>query len=195
MVAELQEKETTKCFFAVEIDDKKTILITGGAGFIGTHTMVQLLNEGFKVSIIDNHDNSIIEAIDRVKKLVGPELSKKLQFNLESKFFSIFYSKDETFVDDLRNRDDLDKLFSKTKLLRRVSVTLVSNGLLGSPMVQWKNYFGEPNQESMHKERIRKKRFEKYTFRTLKIGRNHFCFNPLRVLPIQSRNRIAPAST
>ncbi|KAK5845541.1 hypothetical protein PVK06_001732 [Gossypium arboreum] len=133
----------------------KTILITGGAGFIGTHTMVQLLNEGFKVSIIDNHDNSIIEAIDRVKKLVGPELSKKLQFNLESKFFSIFYSKDETFVDDLRNRDDLDKLFSKTKycqlniyclmssyillplrLLRRVSVTLVSNGLLGSPMIE-----------------------------------------------------------
>nr|KJB25721.1 hypothetical protein B456_004G209200 [Gossypium raimondii] len=78
---------------------QKTILVTGGAGFIGTHTVVQLLNEGFKVSIIDNLDNSVIEAIDRVKELVGPELSKKLQFNLG----------------DLRNRDDLDKLFSKTK--------------------------------------------------------------------------------
>ncbi|KAH1121667.1 hypothetical protein J1N35_004827 [Gossypium stocksii] len=78
---------------------QKTILITSGASFISTHTMVQLLNEGFKVSIIDNLDNSIIKAIDRVKELVGPELSKKLQFNLG----------------DLRNRDDLDKLFSKTK--------------------------------------------------------------------------------
>ncbi|MBA0731030.1 hypothetical protein Golax_023229 [Gossypium laxum] len=61
---------------------QKTILVTGGAGFIGTHTVVQLLNEGFKVSIIDNLDNSVIEAVDRVKELVGPELSKKLQFNL-----------------------------------------------------------------------------------------------------------------
>ncbi|MBA0554640.1 hypothetical protein Golob_013734 [Gossypium lobatum] len=77
---------------------QKTILVTGGAGFIGTHTVVQLLNEGFKVSIIDNLDNSVIEAVDRVKELVGPELSKKLQFNLVSKKFSIFYSKDETFA-------------------------------------------------------------------------------------------------
>ncbi|KAG8478602.1 hypothetical protein CXB51_028409 [Gossypium anomalum] len=83
--------------------------------------MVQLLNEGFKVLIIDNLDNSVIEAVDRVKELVGPELSKKLQFNLVSKKFSIFYSKDETFViydgikGDLRNRDDLNKLFYKTK--------------------------------------------------------------------------------
>ncbi|MBA0823343.1 hypothetical protein Goarm_020080 [Gossypium armourianum] len=61
--------------------------------------MEQLLNEGFKVSIIDNLDNSIIEAVDRVKELVDPELSKKLQFNLS----------------DLKSRDDLDKLFFKTK--------------------------------------------------------------------------------
>ncbi|KAA3466948.1 mitochondrial outer membrane protein porin of 36 kDa-like [Gossypium australe] len=101
---ELQEKVMTKCFFAVEIGDKKTILITGGAGFIGTHTVVQLLNEGFRVSIIDNLDNSIIEAVDRIKELVGPKLSKKLQFNLC----------------DLRNMDDLDKLFSKTNQQEKI---------------------------------------------------------------------------
>ncbi|XWS48953.1 hypothetical protein CRYUN_Cryun13aG0121600 [Craigia yunnanensis] len=78
---------------------EKTILVTGGAGFIGTHTVVQLLNEGFRVSIIDNLDNSVIEAVHRVKELVGPQLSKKLDFNLG----------------DLRNREDLEKLFSKTK--------------------------------------------------------------------------------
>ena len=61
---------------------EKTILVTGGAGFIGTHTVVQLLNEGFRVSIIDNLDNSAIEAVHRVKELVGPELSLKLDFNL-----------------------------------------------------------------------------------------------------------------
>lgn len=61
---------------------EKSILVTGGAGFVGTHTVVQLLNEGFRVSIIDNLDNSVIEAVHRVQELVGPELSQKLDFNL-----------------------------------------------------------------------------------------------------------------
>ena len=43
---------------------EKTILVTGGASFIGSHTLVQLLNEGFRVSIIDNLDNSVAEAVD-----------------------------------------------------------------------------------------------------------------------------------
>lgn len=62
--------------------EEKRILVTGGAGFIGTHTVLQLLKEGFLVSIIDNLDNSVTEAVDRVRELVGPQLSQKLQFNL-----------------------------------------------------------------------------------------------------------------
>ncbi|KAJ6878007.1 hypothetical protein NC651_030679 [Populus alba x Populus x berolinensis] len=77
----------------------QTILVTGGAGFFGTHTVVQLLNEGFKVSIIDNHDNCVTEAVDCVKELVDPQLSKNLEFNLG----------------DLRKKDDLEKLFSRIK--------------------------------------------------------------------------------
>ncbi|KAK2989057.1 hypothetical protein RJ640_018846 [Escallonia rubra] len=77
----------------------QTILVTGGAGFIGTHTVVQLLNEGFRVSIIDNLDNAVEEAVERVRELVGPELSRNLDFHLG----------------DIRNKDDLEKLFSQTK--------------------------------------------------------------------------------
>jgi UDP-glucose 4-epimerase len=58
----------------------KSVLVTGGAGFIGTHTVLQLLKEGFRVSIIDNLDNSLPEAVDRVRHLAGPELSSHLQF-------------------------------------------------------------------------------------------------------------------
>ncbi|XP_028784074.1 bifunctional UDP-glucose 4-epimerase and UDP-xylose 4-epimerase 1-like [Neltuma alba] len=81
------------------VSSDQTILVTGGAGFIGTHTVVQLLKSGFKVSIIDNLDNSVIEAVDRVRELVGPQLSDRLEFTKL----------------DLRNKQDLDNLFSKTK--------------------------------------------------------------------------------
>lgn len=75
------------------------VLVTGGAGFIGTHTVMQLLIEGFKVTIIDNLDNSEEEAVNRVKELVGDQLSQNLEFCLG----------------DIRNKEDLEKLFSKNK--------------------------------------------------------------------------------
>lgn len=78
---------------------QQSILVTGGAGFIGTHTVLQLLNEGFRVSIIDNLDNSVEEAVDRVRDLAGSNGSRNLQFHLG----------------DLRNKEDLEKVFSQTR--------------------------------------------------------------------------------
>lgn len=69
---------------------EQTILVTGGAGFIGSHTVVQLLEAGFRVSVIDNLDNSVAEAVDRVRDLVGPKLSQKLHFQLV--FLALDYS-------------------------------------------------------------------------------------------------------
>lgn len=57
------------------------ILVTGGAGFIGTHCSLQLLQGGYKVSMIDNFHNSVMEAVDSVKELAGPKLAEKLQFH------------------------------------------------------------------------------------------------------------------
>lgn len=62
------------------------ILVTGGAGYIGTHCSVQLLQEGYRVSMIDNFYNSVMEAVDNVKELVGPILAKKLQLYKVSRF-------------------------------------------------------------------------------------------------------------
>ncbi|QCP50734.1 UDP-glucose 4-epimerase GalE [Trinickia violacea] len=51
--------------------DKGTILVTGGAGYIGSHTAVELLNSGYDVVIVDNLVNSNREAVKRVEQITG----------------------------------------------------------------------------------------------------------------------------
>lgn len=53
----------------------KNILITGGAGYIGSHTTLELLNSGYQPIVIDNLSNSKTESINRVKKLSGKNCS------------------------------------------------------------------------------------------------------------------------
>ena len=63
------------------LDPKDTcVLVTGGAGFIGSHTVVQLLEGGYQVVIVDDLSNSSAVAVDRVKTIVGDEAAKNLTF-------------------------------------------------------------------------------------------------------------------
>ena len=47
------------------------LLITGGMGFIGSHTVVELLNKGVDVVIVDNLTNSKIEVLDSIEQITG----------------------------------------------------------------------------------------------------------------------------
>ncbi len=73
-----------------------SILVTGGAGFIGSHTCVELLNAGFDVVVIDNFYNSQPESLNRIKKITGKDF----------KFYEV----------DIRDRAGLDKVFSENKI-------------------------------------------------------------------------------
>ncbi|KAL7159909.1 hypothetical protein ABFS83_01G059300 [Erythranthe nasuta] len=75
-----------------------SILVTGGAGYIGTHTVLQLLLGGYKAVIVDNLDNSSEIAVKRVQELAGKHGS-----NLS--FHKI----------DLRDKPALEKLFASEK--------------------------------------------------------------------------------
>ena len=72
------------------------VLVTGGAGYIGSHTMVELLNSGHQVVCVDNLINSKKKAVERVELITG----KKVKF----------------YKGDIRNSKLLDKIFSKNKI-------------------------------------------------------------------------------
>ncbi|HKL19008.1 MAG TPA: SDR family NAD(P)-dependent oxidoreductase, partial [Halalkalibaculum sp.] len=69
------------------------ILVTGGAGYIGSHTCVELLEEGYEVVVVDNLANSKKEALKRVQDITGKKLS----------FFEV----------DLLNQEKLEFVFSE----------------------------------------------------------------------------------
>ena len=72
------------------------ILVTGGAGFIGSHTAVELLNVGKEIAIIDNFSNSKPEVLDKIKEIT----------NKDFKFYEI----------DYLDRKALEKVFEENKI-------------------------------------------------------------------------------
>ena len=72
------------------------ILVTGGAGYIGSHTCVELLNRGYEVVVLDNLYNSSEKPLDRVKEITG----KSVKF----------------YQGDILNREDLEEVFEKENI-------------------------------------------------------------------------------
>ena len=53
---------------------KSCVLVSGGAGYIGSHTTVELINAGYDVVIVDNLSNSDISAVEGVRRITGAEI-------------------------------------------------------------------------------------------------------------------------
>ena len=75
---------------------KNTVLVTGGAGYIGSHTCVELLNGGYEVIVVDNFSNSSSESITRVEIITGKKVS--------------------LYEGDVRDKALLDKIFTENKI-------------------------------------------------------------------------------
>ncbi|HZJ82208.1 MAG TPA: SDR family NAD(P)-dependent oxidoreductase, partial [Clostridia bacterium] len=72
------------------------VLVTGGAGYIGSHACVELLNAGYEVIVVDNLSNSKEESLRRVEEITG----KKLKF----------------YRGDILDRDALEGIFKRESI-------------------------------------------------------------------------------
>ncbi len=73
------------------------ILVTGGLGFIGSHTCVELLNEGHEVVVVDNLNNSKEDVFDKIKEITNSDKIK-------------------LYVEDVRNKEKLNKIFDENQI-------------------------------------------------------------------------------
>ncbi len=67
------------------LSPSSTILVTGGAGFIGSHTCVELLDAGYRVVVADNYSNSSPAALDRVEAITGKRLDGIYEVDLRDR--------------------------------------------------------------------------------------------------------------
>ena len=79
----------------------KTILLTGGLGFIGSHIVIELLQKKYKTIILDNLSNSNVDTLEKIKKIVGNELYALISFQQ---------------IDISKDIEQLDDIFSKNKI-------------------------------------------------------------------------------
>ena len=101
-----------------------TVFLAGGAGYIGSHTAVELLNAGYNVVVADNYSNSSPEAIKRVEKITGKSV-KLYNFDIKdnAKLEEVFDAGAEVTIEALLDKKCINSVKDGVKILGDGEIT------------------------------------------------------------------------
>lgn len=144
------------------------ILVTGGAGYIGSHTIVELLNAGHDVVVIDNLSNSSREALERVEEITGKDI--------------------EFHEADVRDVEVLDSVFSQ----REIDAVIHFAGLkaVGESVAKALYYYGNNLESTIHLL----ERMELFDIRKLVFSSSATVYGNPETLPITESTPKSAAS-
>ena len=114
----------------------KSILLTGGAGFIGSHTCLSLLENGYEIFVIDSYINSSRKSLENVLKILKKKYNRDLKNSLN------------LFEGDLKNERDIEAVFQKANEVNKsIGAVIHFAGLksvsesIAYPLCYWENNF------------------------------------------------------
>lgn len=134
------------------------ILVTGGAGYIGSHTIIELIADNHEVVIVDNLSNSCIESVKRTEKITN----KTIPF----------------FQTDLCDYDDLEKIFSSIKfdaVIHFAGMKVVSESIHNPVKYYENNLLSTLNLLKLMK---------KYSVKKLLFSSSAAIYGPAKILPV-----------
>jgi len=157
----------------------KKILVTGGVGFIGSHTCISLLEKGYKLIILDSNINSYKEVLTRIKLICQLKGINKIDLTFEK--------------GDIRNQEFLEKIFSRELILEDPIEGVIHFAGLKSlsesiqkPLLYWENnVMGSLNLF---------KTMESFNCRTLVFSSSASIYGISSGVPILENNLINPTN-
>ena len=155
-----------------------SILVTGGAGFIGSHTCLSLLEQGYEVVVIDSYANSTKKSLERVIEILKKSIKKK---NIDINILKL----------DVRNEKLLDKLFLQYKKIGKSIQAVIHfaglksvNQSLINPLLYWDvNVNGTINLLRV---------MDRYNCRTIVFSSSATIYGISNNLPLKENTEIKP---
>jgi len=145
----------------------KCILVTGGSGYIGSHTIVSLLGNGYDVISLDNYSNSNKKVYDRIRKIT-------------KKPFEIYDA-------DMRNIDELDTIFTENTDIQAV-IHFAGLKAVGKSVDNPLLYYENNVVGTMNLLKI----MDKYNIKTLIFSSSATVYSPDNTMPVNETSKVGP---
>lgn len=154
------------------------ILVTGGAGYIGSHVCVELINQGYKVIVLDNLCNSKIKALHGVSKIIKKKLNFDIKKNTSLTFCKV----------DLRQEDEIERIFSSQNIdfvMHLAGLKSVKESVLNPSNYHLNNVTGTINLLNVMK---------KFNCKSIIFSSSATVYGNTQIVPINENVKLSPSN-